>query len=218
MGADHARARGTHARWSGAPPEHLLRRRRRLASTTSDAFSNMIPSGSPSASRRMMPPAGSGDAGVDARGGERGGACPQRVEVERAQCDVSARCDPLEHVGMRPGAPATLVPARAEDPAGRRDARPPRRRPARVRHRGCQRRKRSIDSAAIAVSTRWMCASVNARQRDLARSELDRRFVRAPAAASTSDARPAAATRPSRSRPPRPSRTRRRRRTSRSDR
>ena len=75
------------------------------------ALSSSTPSGSPSASRRMTPPAGSGVVAVDRRRGQRGATGEQRVVVV---CPERARAGPgdaLEVVGRRPAAPAVRVPA-----------------------------------------------------------------------------------------------------------
>ena len=85
--------------------------------TSRAAASCRTPSGSPSASRRMMPPGGSGVAAVDARRPRARRGSPSRAWWSCAQSATRRPGrDPLEVVGRRPATPAVRVPAVALEP------------------------------------------------------------------------------------------------------
>ena len=198
------------------------RLRRRAAgrgrSTRPPAFSRRTPSGSPSSSRRITPPSGSGvDASMPAAR-ERGVARPERVVVERAEGDEPARRDALEGVRGRPARPSGAGPSRRRGSSrAPRSARPPRGDPLeRLLDRRRRREvdllggERGVDDVEVGVGQPG--------DRDLAGLELDpagcagRRGSRARS--------PCRRRRPCRrgSRRPRPSRSRSRPRTWRCDR
>ena len=83
------------------------------------AFSSSTPSGDAVGGAADDAAGGVRRRRVDRRGRERGVARPERVVVERAERDEAARRDALEVVGGRPGTPAALVPAAADEPGGR---------------------------------------------------------------------------------------------------
>jgi hypothetical protein len=115
--------------------------------------------------------------GVDRCGRQRRVAREKRVVIERPDGDLPARCGTLHVVGAREDAPAALVPAEADQPAGRVD---PLGCGSEDRHRRLERRRgrevdmidreRGIDEVDVRVD--------DPGHRDLAGLELDPAGVR----------------------------------------
>ena len=124
VGAHDAAARGTRGPIErDRPAKHLGRGRRHAGEHHLRRLLEEDPVGPAVVAAPDDPARGIGRVRGDARRDERGGARPQRVQVERPKRDVPAGHRALEVVGVRPAPPPALVPARAQDPAGRRDAR-----------------------------------------------------------------------------------------------